>query len=101
MKKIRSCRGVETTLSRGRIFTIFDVSLKNIAMDKQDLAYLEARISLLEALVYNNESDLQFVISTLETSMQKINYQNAELLKSYLQDLLKELQHRLDSFSEE
>ena len=70
-------------------------------MDKQDLAYLEARISLLEALVYNNESDLQFVISTLETSMQKINYQNAELLKSYLQDLLKELQHRLDSFSEE
>ena len=70
-------------------------------MDKQDLAYLEARISLLEALVYNNESDLQFVISTLETSMQKINYQDAELLKSHLEFFLKELQNRLDSFSEE
>ena len=70
-------------------------------MDKQDLAYLEARISLLEALVYNNESDLQFVISTLENSMQKINYQDAELLKSHLEFFLKELQNRLDSFSEE
>lgn len=70
-------------------------------MDKQDLAYLEARISLLEALVYNDESDLQFVISTLETSMQKINYQNAEILKSHLERFLKELQIRLDSFSEE
>ena len=40
-------------------------------MDKQDLAYLEARISLLEALVYNNKSDLQFVVSILETFMQK------------------------------
>ena len=70
-------------------------------MDKQDLAYLEARILLLEALVYNNESDLQFVISTLENSMQKINYQDAELLKSHLEFFLKELRNRLDSFSEE
>ena len=101
MKKIRSCRGVETTLSRGRIFTIFDVSLKNIVMDKQDLAYLEARILLLEALVYNNESDLQFVVSILETFMQKINPQDSDVLKLHLQSFLKELQHRLDSFSEE
>ena len=48
MKKIRSCRGVETTLSRGRIFTIFDVSLKNIVMsDSEKIKELVTEVAAL------------------------------------------------------
>ncbi len=48
MKKIRSCRGVETTLSRGRIFTIFAIPLKNIVMsDSEKIKELEAIIVVL------------------------------------------------------
>ena len=70
-------------------------------MDKQDLAYLEARISLLEALVYNNKSDLQFVVSILETFMQKINPKYSYVLKLHLLFFMYVLQYRFDSVSEE
>ena len=45
MKKISSCRGVETTLSRGRIFTIFAIPLKNIVMsDSEKIKELQKQI---------------------------------------------------------
>jgi len=49
MKKIRSCRGVETTLSRGRIFTIFAIPLKNIVMS--DLEIIRERFLQQELTV--------------------------------------------------
>lgn len=67
-------------------------------MDKQELAYIEARLTILELFVFDTEDKIKTYINSLEKVIKQVELQNSEILLERLQYLLEELRLRLSQF---
>lgn len=94
---IKGCsrRGVETTLSRGGIFTKFVVYSKFSDMEKFKIAFIEIRISILEEILNKNipnfKEDYLEALESLRDEISKSKGEHWEVFDSFAFELLKQV----------
>ncbi|WP_187477829.1 hypothetical protein [Amniculibacterium sp. G2-70] len=69
-------------------------------MDKQDLAYIEMRLSILEKLLFNNKKDVEDYIAIIEKVKESTQFGDAVRLKQLVEEHLQSLGRLLSEMEE-